>query len=297
MNKITTLCLTAATQLLRSISKTLPMQNVYTPLRQGKRLTASVLLVFTFLFGYVGEGWGQNFATIGSGTTQTTSTGNDPIDGYFASFRYQVVYTAAELLAAGMSPNATISGLGFSISGDYGGGNLLGYTIKMAHTTATNSASHNTATLTTVRSPFNYNPSVVAAGSFDMITFSSNFMWDGVSNILIDICSDGPNAYTSPYGQVRTIATSTTSGSRYVRSDLSPQCGVSTGTTNSTKPQIRFAWSGSSPCSGTPSPGNTISSSAAVATGSTVNLSLQNATTGTGVLILRVQLVQLIQRR
>ena len=85
MNKTTTLCLTAATQLLRSISKTLPMQNVYTPLRQGKRLTASVLLVFTFLFGYVGEGWGQvsNYTFSQSTGTYTTytSTGVPAIGG------------------------------------------------------------------------------------------------------------------------------------------------------------------------------------------------------------------------
>src|SRR5574343_242887 len=185
----------------------------------------------------------QSFATIGTGTTSTTSTGSDPIDGYFNSFRYQVVYTAAELTAAGMPANAVISGLGFSINGDYGGGNLIGYKINMAHTTAINSSTHNTAALTQVKSAFNYNPTVTAAGAFDMITFNNNFVWNGTSNILVDICSDGANAYTCPYGQVRTIATSTANGSRYVRADaVGSQCGVNTNTINTTKPQIRFAW-------------------------------------------------------
>lgn len=44
-----------------------------------------------------------------------------------------------------------------------------------------------------------------------------------------------------------------------------------------------FSLTTSAPCSGTPSPGSTVASSASVATGSTVNLSLQNATSGTGV--------------
>ena len=74
MNKITTLCQAAATHLLRSISNTLSMQNIYSPLRQGKRLTASVLLVFTFLFGYVGEGWGQVSAYTFSQSTGTYTT-------------------------------------------------------------------------------------------------------------------------------------------------------------------------------------------------------------------------------
>ena len=65
------------------------------------------------------KAFGQNVATIGTGTTSTTSSGNDPIDGYYESFRYQVVYTAAELTAAGIPANATITALGFSIAADY----------------------------------------------------------------------------------------------------------------------------------------------------------------------------------
>ena len=136
----------------------------------------TVLTFLTVLLSTISTSWGQNFATIGSGTNTTTSTGSDPIDGYFNSFRYQVVYTAAELTAAGMPANATISGLGFSILGDYGGGNLLGYKIRIANTTATNAITHNTAALTEVRSSFNYNPSVTAAGSFD--AGSVNIMYE-----------------------------------------------------------------------------------------------------------------------
>ena len=64
---------------------------------------------------------------IGTGTGTTTSTGSDPIDGYYESFRYQVVYTAAEL-SASLTPYDEITALGFSIAGDYAGGNLIGYT-------------------------------------------------------------------------------------------------------------------------------------------------------------------------
>ena len=217
----------------------------------------SFSLALAMLVVGIGSSWGQNFATIGTGTNSTTSTGSDPIDGYWNSFRYQVVYTAAELTAAGMTSNACISGLGFSINGDYGGGNLLGYKIRMAHTTATNSAAHDATSLTEVRSTFDYNPAVTAAGAFDMITFTTNFVWNGTSNILVDICSNGANPYTSPYGRVRTIAASTTNGSRYVGADgVGSQCGVTTATVNSTKPQIRFAWSGVPTCPTLSAPAN-----------------------------------------
>ena len=46
---------------------------------------------------------------------------------------------------------------------------------------------------------------------------------------------------------------------------------------------VNITQSAGVPCSGTPAPGNTISSSASVAPGGTVNLSLQNATSGSGV--------------
>ena len=200
----------------------------------------------TFLMAFLAIlSWQVNAQTIiiGSGTTSTTSTGSDPIDGYFESFRYQVIYTASELTAAGLPLGADLTGLGFSINGDYGGGNLNGYTIKLGHTSDVNSATHCTSSTIEVKAPFAYNPTVTAVGVFDMIPFSTNFTWDGVSNILVDICSSGPNAYTSPYGQVRTLATTTTNGSRYVRADAAgSQCGVNTGTTNSTKPQISFSY-------------------------------------------------------
>lgn len=240
-----------------------------------------ITLLLFLLFSYIGF---AQIATIGSGTTSTTSTDSDPIDGYFQTFRYQVVYTASELTAAGMPANNEITSLGFSINGDYGGGNLLGYTIKMGHTTATNSAAHNSATTTTVKNSFSYNPTVTAEGSFDMITFDVPFLWNGTDNILIDICSSGSNAYISPYGRVRTIASSTTNGSRFVRADsATSQCGISTNTVNSTKPQIRFFYQSAAGCSGTPTPGNTITSNAIPCAGSLFNLSLQNITSGTGV--------------
>lgn len=174
---------------------------------------------------------------IGTGTGTTTSSGSDPIDGYFNSFRYQVVYTAAEL-SASLTPYDEITALGFSIAGDYAGGNLIGYTIKMGHTTASNSAAHDSSPTVVVKNPFNYNPTVTAAGVFDMITFDTNFVWNGVDNVLVEICSDGSNAYVSPYGQVR--MTTMTNGSRYYRVDGATSCGVTTTTTNGNKPNIQF---------------------------------------------------------
>ncbi|RTY95086.1 T9SS type A sorting domain-containing protein [Flavobacterium sp. GT3R68] len=181
---------------------------------------------------------------IGTGTASTAGSASDPVDGYFEAFRYQVVYTAAELKTS-LTPYDQITALGFSVDEDYGGGNLIGYTIKMGHTTEVNSAIHNINATTIVKNPFAYNPTVTAAGSFDMITFDTPFIWNGTDNIIIDICSDGPNPFVSPYGGVR--GTTIANGSRRYRQDGGTACDVPTATINGIKPNIKFNYTDGSP--------------------------------------------------
>ncbi|NJS16784.1 MAG: fibronectin type III domain-containing protein, partial [Nostocaceae cyanobacterium CSU_2_110] len=185
---------------------------------------------------------------IGAGAVTPTAgaVGSNPVDGYYNTFRYQTVYTATELTTAGLTPGDILNAIGFSVSEDYGGGALLGYSIRLAHTNATNAATHNTATLTTVKNAFDYNPTVVAAGEFDMLSFDSNFVWNGTDNILVDVCSAGSNPFTAPYGQVRND--DLTNGSRRIRTDSSPsQCGENTASTNNNRPQVRFNYTDGMP--------------------------------------------------
>ena len=217
---------------------------------------------------------------IGGDAQNTNGTTQGPINDWYAYQRYQVVYLASELSAAGMPSGASITALGFSISEDNGPA-FPGYTIGLAHTSATNSAAHNSATLTTVFGPASYNAAVTAAGVHDMITFSTPFAWDGASNILVDICT-GTTAmpYASPYGGVR--ASNMTNGSRYAQSDGSAQCSVNTASSTNLRPQIRLNYTGGTPCAGTPAPGNT-TGPAMVSAGANFLLGLQNATPGAGV--------------
>ena len=174
---------------------------------------------------------------IGTGTDDSGGTGSDPIDGYYNAFRYQVVYTAAEL-GASLTPFDEITGLGWSISEDYAGGALQGYTIKMGHTSASNSSAHDASATIVVKNAFNYDPSATAAGVFDMIAFDTNFVWNGVDNVLVEVCSDGQNPFSSPYGQVR--GTAGADGSRRYRVDSATACGVNTNNANAHKPNIQF---------------------------------------------------------
>jgi hypothetical protein len=237
-----------------------------------------ILLLFLGLF-LCFTSTNAQFITIGAGTTTTNGTGSDPIDGYFNSVRYQVVYTAAELTAAGLPAGSTLTGIGWSVSEDYGGGVLGSYTVRLGHTASVNSAAHDASALTQVVNPFAYNPTVVAVGNHDMITFNTNFVWDGVSNILVDVCTGTANPFTSPYGGVRTLAASTANGSRRVRCDAcGSQCGVNTTTVNTTKPQVRFNYTPPPPCAGVPVGGIITPAILNACSGQTVTLTSVGAT-------------------
>jgi len=201
-------------------------------------------ITFLFLCFFVGWHMDAQVLTIGTGTTSTQGTASNPVSGYFQYQRYQVVYTAAEL-ATMLTPYDEITGLGFSVSQDYGGGSLIGYTIKMGHTSATNASTHIAGPFTEVKAAFDYDPVVQAAGQFDMIDFDVPFVWNGIENIVIDICTDGPNPYTEPYGGVRT--STMTNGGRINRSDDTLMCGPATTTTIGNRPNISFTYTEGTP--------------------------------------------------
>lgn len=215
--------------------------------------------------------------TNGGSTTLSGSTSGNPVSAYFEYMRFQVVYTAAEINAAGVSGSKILTQLGWYISTAPASA-LPSYKIRMANTTATNSAAHDASALTEVYSSASYAP---VAGGFDMLTLNGAFTWDGTSNLLVDVCF-GAAPYVSPYGEVRTYAATTTSGSRRVRCDAcGSQCGNNTNTTNTFKPQVSLTFTTPSGCSGVPSAG-TISGPANACTGVAFTLTNTGATTGTG---------------
>ncbi|MBP6871542.1 MAG: hypothetical protein KBC43_06020 [Bacteroidales bacterium] len=188
-------------------------------------------------------------AIIGTGTSTTNGSTADPIERYYNYEHFQIVYTAAELTAAGMPANASIYALGFSVSES--AVSLANYTIDMGHTSQALADPYISTGLTNVRSAFTYTPVVQTAGNFDMIAFTSNFTWDGTSNIVVNTCT-GSNPFTTPYGGLR--YTAATSGSeRYIRTDGSSNCGTATNTNTTNRPNIRFDYTVSS---GPLNPGN-----------------------------------------
>lgn len=195
-----------------------------------------LLLILITLFFWAGSSVGQTQYTVvptEGASGNTNGTGGDPVCRYYNSIRYQVVYTVAELTAAGMPANLSISRLAWNVTES--SVSLGNYTINMGHTAATNSATHNVDANTTVKNAFTYG---IATGYNDII-FDQPFIWNGTSNIVVEICTGPSNPYTSPYGGVQ-AKTGVTSGSRQYRVDGSSACAVATSVVNLTKPYIRF---------------------------------------------------------
>lgn len=118
--------------------------------------------------------------TVGVGAT-TSATYPNPFYSLWSNTHNQYLITAAELTAAGLAPGK-ITSLGVDITVT----NLAinDFSIKMANTTATNVSSFVSAPFTTVYTNAAYTP-VVGLNAF---TFSTPFNWDGVSNVVIEVC-------------------------------------------------------------------------------------------------------------
>lgn len=172
---------------------------------------------------------------IGSGTSSTGTNEGAPINQYYKSLHGQSIYTVAELNAAGLIGAATITGLGFNITG-LPTNAMPNFVVRMKHTTASNVASWvDNSNLTTVYSSASYLPT---ATGWNMYTLSTPFLWDGTSNILVDTAFGLVTAWTST-GTVQ--YTSVTNGYHYVRLDTADQTNVfSGGTVSVYRPNVKI---------------------------------------------------------
>lgn len=170
--------------------------------------------------------------TTGGATTNTT-TQLSPINIYYQSAHMQFIYTEAELTSAGITTERAIAQLGFYIAGApvY---SLPEFTIQMKNTTANVPTVYDGNGLTQVYYNSLYTP---VAGDYQMLTFPEPFLWDGASNILVDVCfAQVPSWSTS--GQLRIY--NKINGMRGVQSDGSNQCGVATSNNVNYLPQAQL---------------------------------------------------------
>lgn len=198
-------------------------------------------LLTVYFFALSNKTNSQVIVTLGSGTNAHGNTTAGPINEWYESLHCQIVYTASEINAAGGSGGSLLQ-LGFYVVSGVTDP-LPNYTIKLKHTTSVNASIYDGVGLTTYYTTPSYNP---PAGGFNMLTLSTPFNWNGIDNILVDVCFDPVLNYSST-GVVRIYNPTVTDGMIFVRADGVPQCGLNCSTTSVNKPQIQFAFAPSTP--------------------------------------------------
>jgi hypothetical protein len=179
----------------------------------------------------------SNQIAIGTGTLNNTSINYPSIYGnYYENTRHQILYRANELLAAGILPGK-LSSIAFNITAINGTTVYPGFTIKMKCTTDTslNSLTFDQSGLSQVY----YSSAAIINVGWNKYQFSSAYEWDGMSNILVDVCNSLSTPYTrnssSPY------TTTAFASVRYITSDVQGACSELTADASSNKrPNVQF---------------------------------------------------------
>ncbi len=155
------------------------------------------------------------FGLIGGGNTGISA----PFRGSVSDCRSQIVFSVAELTAAGFVSGDIINGLALEVTSKGSTQPYSGFTIKMKYTTlGTNStaALESTSGFTTV-----YSASHTTAVGWNKFNYTQGFAWNGTSNVAIEFCYD--NASGTGNDNVRSVGTPT---ARFVSATSGSGCSL-----------------------------------------------------------------------
>lgn len=130
-------------------------------------------------------------ATIGTGTALTGATDQPTaFCNRWPSYWSQTIYTAAELTAAGYGPGV-INSMAYNINTLGDGATNANFTVKIGTIASTSFGDANfvpTTSFTNVYGPSTYTHT---ATGWQEIVFTTPYVWDGVSNIVINVTHSG----------------------------------------------------------------------------------------------------------
>jgi hypothetical protein len=190
----------------------------------------------SYIFTAPASGGTGSAITVGTGSTGITQA---PYGTYYMDQRVQYIITKAELTAAGYTTGSSLSSLAFYVSSAQSQV-MNAYTIKMAHTTSSAFASSSYLTGTNVTTSYTGNYTAVG-NSWNTHTFSTPFVYNGTSNILIDICFNN-----SSYTQNSTVLGTALASYRslYKQQDVASGgiCTTTTGTLSYNRPNMKLTF-------------------------------------------------------
>ncbi len=167
-------------------------------------------------------------ACVGTGTASS----NYPFTTYWMDGRTQMLFTSTELNAVGMTAGTSIMKLGFNVI-SVGGPAMSGFNVRYQLTTQTSLTGWVTSGWTT-----GYSGTYTVAGTgwqyIDMA--SPYFVYNGTSNLLIEVCYDN-SAYTS-YSPVNATSASGKTWGYYT--DNVSGCTMTSGSAQTNRPNVCF---------------------------------------------------------
>ncbi|MSR75075.1 MAG: hypothetical protein EXS14_06370 [Planctomycetes bacterium] len=195
-----------------------------------------VLLAFLVLLG----GVSAQTITLGTGTiVNTVNTYPTAYGNYFWGARHQFLITAAELTAAGGVGGVPIISAGFNVV-SFTGQAHMNYDIKMGHTAQTVMTNWEVG-LTWVYNAASYMP----VPGWNTHTFCAPFVWDGVSNVIVETChQNGSYIANAIVNQTAGL----TNQSKWWRQDSLGACPITTQTGVSlNRPNIQLTFGVAAP--------------------------------------------------
>ena len=173
---------------------------------------------------------------IGVGAASNTGTTYPaPYGNWFWGARHQFLFTAAELNAQGMI-GGILSSLQFNVLNIPGTASHQGYTIKMGCTSATSLSGAFLTGLQTVFAPTN----IIVVPGWNTHTFTTPYAWDGVSNLVVEVCFNN-SSFTQ--NVVVQQSTTTFNSSQYYFADQAGVCAGSGFITATTmRPNVKFGY-------------------------------------------------------
>ncbi len=199
----------------------------------------SVLIILSFqsnlnaqTVSEIGPNFPGNHSISGTSTINAT-----PYNFFDQSVHIQFIYTASEIMQGGANQAYNIDSIGWYVMNQIGG-SLLNYTIKMKNTLSTHANVYDNNGLTTVRNPSSLLPATDTA--WYMIPLTNSFMWDGTSNLLIDVCW-GVNLGNTATGSIRQFNQGMIAERIFEKNNFNNMCSLPISATALSKPYVRLA--------------------------------------------------------
>ena len=176
---------------------------------------------------------------IGNASTTIGPFDASPYGVNMASGKSQILYTAAELNAIGVT-EGYIESIAFMAASQFNGPSVS-FEIKLANVPNTSLTS--TFLTPTMTSVYTFNGPMTVTTGWNTHQFTTPFFWDGISNLLITICTAG-----NPYNAGPIYYTATSSNYYTATNGMGAGCNSTSGFTTTKRPNIKIVKQGTFGC-------------------------------------------------